>query len=172
MTVAVGSTPDPEVAALLKRRQFSGAYKHRRIIRDPHRQQQQRQSIQAPSVRGQPETGNRILFTRPSAASDREGSATGASRAAPEGRYAAPPPTIQIPGPTAGTRLLRYPNQRDRFGKGGSMYSDGHSELSWLSIVRRVCVFLSNRISHRGNDFTRVNRSPRPGRSIVASCLF
>ena len=33
MKVAVGSTPDPEVAALLKRRQFSAAYKHR-IVRE------------------------------------------------------------------------------------------------------------------------------------------
>ena len=29
MKVAVGSTPDPEVAALPKRRQFSAAYKRR-----------------------------------------------------------------------------------------------------------------------------------------------
>ena len=33
MKVAVGSTPDPEVAALPKRRQFSAAYK-RRIVRE------------------------------------------------------------------------------------------------------------------------------------------
>ena len=33
MKVAVGSTPDPEVAALPKRRQFSSAYK-RRIVRE------------------------------------------------------------------------------------------------------------------------------------------
>ena len=33
MKVAVGSTPDPEVAALPKRGQFSAAYK-RRIVRE------------------------------------------------------------------------------------------------------------------------------------------
>jgi hypothetical protein len=60
MKVAVGSTPDPEVAALGP----SVGNKHRRIIRDPHRQQQQRHSIQAPSVRGQPETGNRAFSSR------------------------------------------------------------------------------------------------------------
>ena len=112
MKVAVGSTPDPAVAALPKRRQSSGAYKHRRIIRDPRRQQQQRQSIQAPSVRGQPETGNRAFSSRghPQRRTGKVQPLELDDRPAPEGRYAAPRPTIPIPGPTAGTRLLRYSN--------------------------------------------------------------